>query len=85
MQRVAWLNFVHPTQTLLFTKYKFLQVNELSVWKLFQLSNSEFRKKRAGCPKLGHTTLPAVEVVCHDNRLEQVFLLYIIAAAHFQC
>ena len=48
-----------------------------------RIVNSE--KQRAGCPKLGHTTLPAVEVVCHDNRLEQVLLLYVIAAAHFQC
>ena len=47
--RVECPNFGYPTLTSSFTKYKFLQVNtfativnELSVLKLFQLSNGEF-------------------------------------------
>ena len=47
--RVVCPNFGHPAPTLSFTKYKFMQakysfktnVNGLSVFKLFQLSNGD--------------------------------------------
>ena len=50
MVRVVWPNLGQSAQTSTFTKYEFLQVknnfativNELSVLKLFQLSNVDF-------------------------------------------
>ena len=59
--RVVCRNFGHPTLTPSFTKYTFFQiknsfatlVNELSVLKLFQLSNGDlfFRSMTTACTK----------------------------------